>query len=138
MPSAYEAEIIKISPAFAEIHSQAQEAEALGFSSLVGIGYRKALEYLIKDYVISKNPDLSDQIGKMPLAQCIKNYVTDPNVKFCSERAVWLGNDETHYVRKWLDHDLEDLKRLLQLTLYWLSSEILTSQYGQTMSPGAP
>lgn len=28
------------------------------------------------------------------------------------ERAAWLGNDETHYVRKWPEKDVKDLKSL--------------------------
>ncbi|WP_339803961.1 DUF4145 domain-containing protein [uncultured Marinobacter sp.] len=122
-----------ISPGFVEIYAQVQEAEALGLDSLVGVGYRKALEFLIKDYLISKNPDDEHKISRMLLAQCIRKYVTDPNIKDCADRAVWLGNDEAHYVRKWSDRDIEDLKTLLKLTRYWLSSEFLTAEYRERM-----
>ena len=40
--------------------------------------------------------------------------------------ATWLGKDETHYVRIWNDKDIEDLKMLMQLTVYWISRELLT------------
>lgn len=122
-----------ISPGFVEIFSQVQEAEALGLDSLIGVGYRKALEFLIKDYLISKHPDEEDKISRQLLAQCIRDYVTDPNIKDCADRAVWLGNDEAHYVRKWSDRDIEDLKTLLKLTRYWLSSEFLTAEYRERM-----
>ena len=66
-----------------------------------GVGYRKALEFLIKDFVIEgKEPEVVKRIKTIQLAPCIENYVTDLNVKNVSKRAVWLGNDETHYVRK--------------------------------------
>lgn len=122
-----------ISPGFVEIFSQVQEAESLGLDSLTGIGYRKALEFLIKDYLISKHPEDKDKISGQLLAQCIREYVTDPNIKDCADRAVWLGNDEAHYVRKWSDRDIEDLKTLLKLTRYWLSSEFLTREYRERM-----
>lgn len=129
----FEAGIADVSPSFVEIHSQAQEAEGLGLNTLVGIGYRKAIEFLIKDYLIEASPDKREAIEKATLGQCISNYVSDPKVKACAERATWLGNDETHYVRTWLDRDLQDLKILIKLTQYWISSEVLTSQYSSNM-----
>jgi hypothetical protein len=125
--------IAEISPSFVEIHSQAQEAEGLGLTTLVGIGYRKAIEFLIKDYLRRTLPDEEEAILRATLSQCINNYVSDPKVKMCAERATWLGNDETHYVRTWLDRDLQDLKVLIKLTQYWISSDILTSDYGLNM-----
>ncbi|MBB1378870.1 hypothetical protein H5120_12255 [Pseudoalteromonas sp. SR43-2] len=64
----------------------------------------------------------------------MNNYVTDENLKSCANRAVWLGNDETHYIRKWENHDLKDLKILIQLTCTWIQSSILTKKYMDEMS----
>ena len=49
------------------------------------------------------------------------------------KRAVWLGNDETHYVRKWEDKDISDLKRLIKLTVNWIENNLLTQDYMSTM-----
>ncbi len=38
-----------ISPSFCNIYAQAKNAEELGLSEICGVGYRKALEFLIKD-----------------------------------------------------------------------------------------
>jgi len=54
-------------------------------------------------------------------------------VKDCVERAVWLGNDETHYVRKWEASDISDLKMLIDLTAHWMTSELLTERYLKDM-----
>ena len=43
-------EIEKISPAFVNIYNQAYAAEQLQLDEISGVGYRKALEFLIKDY----------------------------------------------------------------------------------------
>lgn len=134
----FEEGIAEISPSFVEIHSQAQEAEGLGLTTLVGIGYRKAIEFLIKDYLNRTLPEKKGAILQATLSQCISNYVSDPKVKVCAERATWLGNDETHYVRTWLDKDLQDLKVLIKLTQYWISSDILTSGYGLNMAKEKP
>ncbi|MGH9690457.1 MAG: hypothetical protein ACRD4C_05105 [Candidatus Acidiferrales bacterium] len=54
-------------------------------------------------------------------------YVKNEKVKAIAARAVWLGNDETHYTRKWEDKDLEDLKNLIQLTVHWIEMEKMTA-----------
>lgn len=129
----FELGITEASPSFAEIHSQAQEAEAMGLVTLVGIGYRKALEFLIKDHLIASLPEKEASIKLATLSQCITNFVTEPRVKDCAQRAAWLGNDETHYERIWVEKDLQDLKVLIKLTQYWISSEVLTKQYSTDM-----
>jgi hypothetical protein len=53
-----------------------------------------------------------------------------------AKRAAWLGNDETHYVRKWEDHDLEDLKSLIKVTGNWIEMEAITKKYIGDMPHG--
>jgi hypothetical protein len=47
-----EAAIQKISPSYYEILEQASSAEHHGLTLIAGAGYRKALEYLVKSYVV--------------------------------------------------------------------------------------
>ncbi len=49
--------------------------------------------------------------------------------------AAWLGNDETHYERRWVDKDVEDLRRLIDITCHWIEMNVLTAQYRQEMKP---
>jgi hypothetical protein len=120
---------------FVGIYGQAEQAEAMGLDQICGAGYRKALEFLIKDYLktVPANAEKHQAIENNPLAACIANFVNDPRLKSTASRAAWLGNDETHYVRKWEDKDLKDLKGLIDLTVYWISSEILTGQLEQSI-----
>lgn len=119
-------EVAKISPQFVEIFTQASKAEVFGLGEVAGVGYRKALEFLVKDYCVTKSPSKEDDVKKRPLAQVIENYVDNENVKQCAKRAVWLGNDETHYVRTWVDKDIKDLKLLIKLTVGWIEHAIIT------------
>lgn len=124
-----------VSSLFIEIYNQALAAEAQGLSQLVGIGLRKALEFLIKDFACTQHPEDAAKIKSMNLAPCIEAYVADSNLKDCAKRAVWLGNDETHYVRKWEQSDISDLKLLVQLTSNWIDNVLLTQQYVAKMQP---
>ena len=127
--------ICTVSPGFVQIYDQAMAAEANELDQITGIGLRKAIEFLIKDFLIHENPSNADSIKKKTLGDCIRDDITDPNVKACAARATWLGNDETHYVRKWLDKDISDLKTLIRLTVNWIENVLLTQEYLKEMDP---
>lgn len=41
----------------------------------------------------------------------------DLRIRAVAERAGWLGNEETHYIRRWQDQGLGDLKCLINMTV---------------------
>jgi hypothetical protein len=132
------AELQKISPDFCSIYNQAYKAELQGLLLISGPGYRKALEFLIKDYLTSLQTadEAKKDIANSPLMAVLKKYVADKRMLTTAERATWLGNDETHYIRKWEDKDLADMKSMIQLTCYWIQSEHLTNAAAVTMPEG--
>lgn len=125
--------IKKISPNFSSIYGEAYKAEQYGLTQICGVGYRKALEFLLKDYLIADLPADRSNIEAVMLGQCIESYVTDQKIKDVAKRATWLGNDETHYKRKWIDKDLRDLKRMIDLSCHWIEAEYLTKEALQSM-----
>lgn len=125
--------ISNISQSFVLIYNQSYSAEQQKLFEICGVGYRKALEFLIKDYLIKENPDKKEDIEKTSLGKCIENYITDEKIKSVSKRAAWLGNDETHYIRKWEGKNLEDLKKLIELSVHWIEMEALTKSFEEEM-----
>jgi hypothetical protein len=115
-----------ISADYCKIYEEAHKAEAYGLKQICGVGYRKALEFLIKDYLIATQPEKAATIRTTMLGPCIKSYVNDPKVKAIAERATWLGNDETHYERRWQGKDLSVLKQLIALAVHWIVADKLT------------
>lgn len=137
--------ISKISPDFCAIYTQAQEADALGLVLVAGPGYRKALEFLIKDYIVGEFKEQGEEfdakrasVENTPLSTCIDKYIRAHEIKEIAKRATWLGNDETHYVRKWEDKDMSDLKNLITLTIHWIEMETLTAKAMHDMPTGKP
>lgn len=121
--------INEVSPSFVKIYNEANTAECANLSEIAGMGYRKAIEFLIKDYLISKSEESEcDKIKKEQLGTCIKNRIENPQLKIVAERAVWIGNDETHYIRKHEDKDIDDLKRLIEVTVRWVEMELMTKE----------
>ena len=116
----FDEHISSLSPNFVETYNQSLSAEVYNLNQIAGMGYRKALEFLIKDYCIYKNPPDNEKIVKMLLGNCINTYIEDINIKNLAKVSAWLGNDETHYIRKFEDRDITDLKRFIDTTVYFI------------------
>lgn len=126
-------EINKISEKFEKIYNEAKEAEERGLEEICGAGYRKALEFLIKDYLIKQKADKGKVIKETGLGKSIDDYIKDTRIKDCAKRAAWIGNELTHYYRRWEDKDLQDLRNLLELTVHWIEMESLSKKYKKEM-----
>ena len=116
--------IENVSKRFIEIYKQASIAESENLAEICGMGYRKALEFLIKDYAILKNPDLKSTIKSLPLSKVINTYVESSHIKTLALASAWIGNDETHYVRKHEDYGTEELKAFINATVSFIDSEV--------------
>ena len=125
-----------ISPTFVVIYNQANRAEQNGLDQVAGPGYRKALEHLVKDFLGSmyaSDEEKKKDVLRSLLGACIEKYVDDPRLKAVAKRAAWLGNDETHYLRKWTDKDLQDLRSLVSMTVSWIDLVVTSKQYVDSM-----
>lgn len=121
----FDENIKKLSSNFCEIFNQAYVAEQMNLNEIAGIGYRKALEFLIKDYCIDKNKEQEEKIKKEPLSQVITNYILSDKIRNLAKASIWIGNDETHYVRKYEDKDIKDLKRFISATVAYITYELI-------------
>ena len=127
--------ICELSPTFIEVFREASEAKGRGLLQIAGPGFRKAFEFLIKDYAAQKanNEEERAKIHTAFSGNVVRNHITDPRIQSVAERALWLGNDEAHYLRKWSNHDLSDLLVLIELTVKWIEIEDLSSKYEREM-----
>ena len=80
------------------------------------------------------NPNDKEKIENDYLGTVIEKYVTDARIKSVAKRAAWLGNDKTHYKRKWVDKTLEYLKNLIDLTVHCIEMETLTLSFENDMN----
>ncbi|MCO4477662.1 hypothetical protein Si004_00404 [Streptococcus infantarius subsp. infantarius] len=116
--------IEKVSQTFVEIYSQATVAEQEKLDQIAGVGYRKAAEFLIKDYTILKNPEDKETIKKNMLGKVIADYLDDfPKLQALAKSVAWIGNDETHYIRRHDDKDIQDLKRFILSAAQFIAAD---------------
>lgn len=121
-PTSIDKAIETLSPYFCKIYAESEKAEEQGLYQIAGLGYRKAIEFLVKDYVIAKNSDLESTIKSESLSQSIKR-IEDNRIKVLAERSTWIGNDEAHYVKKHETLDVSHMKRFIHALLRFIEAE---------------
>ncbi|MCW0988451.1 DUF4145 domain-containing protein [Streptococcus anginosus] len=114
-----------ISPIGKQIYIQALKAEQEKLDHIAGIGYRKALEFFVKDFSILINQDDEEKIKDMPLKQVIENYINDEDLKTFALASAYIGNDEGHFYRKNPDKDFTHLKKYLHGVIYYLEKRLM-------------
>ena len=92
------------------------------------MGYRKSIEYLVKDWAIQQNPTDKEKIKSSWLASVITNYF-DGDLKDILERATWLGNDQSHYNKLFEEYDVSILKELIDLIMVELDRDYKKKHY---------
>ena len=120
MPEAIEI----LSPSFVKIYKEAEIAEKQSLFEICGIGYRKALEFLVKDYALKMNPEKHETIVSIQLANCIETFITNEQIKTLAKASAWIGNDETHYSRKHEEYNVSHLKAFISAMVTYITAEL--------------
>lgn len=121
-------EINDLSQNFVALYNDAYKAEQHNLQTIVGISYRLALEYLVKDYCITTHGNEKDDILKKNLSQCINGYL-DKDIQEITKRAAWLGNDFSHYESKHPDMKIDDLKDIIDICVSKIETKIKEANY---------
>lgn len=121
--TSFSLEINTLSGDFVRIFNQAELAERQGLLDICGGAYRKALECLIRDYILGMDPGI--KLEGLSLGQQIQRHIEDEKMNVLASRAVWLGNDHVHTVNKHPECSLEDLKRFILTFVKLIDADIV-------------
>lgn len=88
--------INNISNDFYEVYKQSLYAKEIGLDKIYGMGLRKAMECLVKDFALYTNADTEEQIASKKLYNCIEDYIQDDEIKALANACRKIGNNETH------------------------------------------
>ncbi|EOS7926194.1 hypothetical protein AB1I58_08360 [Enterococcus hirae] len=119
--------IINKFPDFIKILKQAKEAERANLDQLAGMGYRKALEFLVTDFLLEyPQNNISEEWIKNPTTSLSNKIANLPNerIKVLSKAISFIGNDETHYSKRHPEHDVESIKMFLKTLISDIENEI--------------
>lgn len=127
--------IISLSPVFAETFIQANIAEGKSLTQVSGIGFRKAFEFLVKDFASYKYPDQIEDIRKNNVNNVIDMFYKEmPKLKELLHITRKIGNDETHYYREYDNVDVKDLKKLITNFSLYIDMILNIEEYGKKTS----
>lgn len=127
-------EINSVSDKFQTIFNEAEKAESIGLNNICGLAYRRSLEFLIRDFACYLNPERSEEIKNDNNFSnvTITEFLTPSSfneIKDITKRAWWLGSDYAHYNKKYDDHDINELKTLIEIVVLNIESYIKTQKY---------
>lgn len=119
-------EVQELSLEFVKQYNQAEKAELLGLEDICGLAYRRAFEYLIKDFAVKLSPDKEQEIkSDNSLSNVINNRLPEKygisEIKDIAKRAWWLGNDYAHYQKHYETKDISDLKECIDITQHYIT-----------------
>ncbi len=126
MGRSYQNQILEsVSPRFISSYNQALRAEIRGDIELAAIGYRQALECLVKDYAINECGADKEKVVKTKLFDAISEYLGEKDLVSAADVVRILGNDYAHYERKYPQHDFELLKRYMEIFIKLAETKML-------------
>ena len=120
-------------PQFYETYRQAHRAEEDNLTEICGMAYRKALELLVKDYLTRIYPTNTPAILNEKLGISI-NRINYPRIKALAKVASWIGNDETHIVKRNPDLDVADMKNFMIALCHLILAEQVGNEAIQIIS----
>jgi hypothetical protein len=111
--------LAKVSPNFAKVYDEAVAAQVSGLEDLSAAGYRRALEFLVKDYLISRDPSQRETFERMPLARAIRDHIDDPDIREIARNATVIANDFVH-AHRYSGREVTELRALINLVWRWI------------------
>lgn len=108
-------------------------AKNQGLNELVGMGLRKALEFLIYDYI--KN------VLALEPAKTLEKRIEQidvRNVNVNSTLVRWVGNDNTHVEIKHPEFSIEEMIASIDLIVYYLYAEYKSKEVAKKITPQSP
>lgn len=121
--------IRELSPKFCETYTQAVKAENFGLNELVGLGFSKAIECLVYDYLVKVQNDtpvtnFAQNINKL------KDF-TDATIQL--SLAKFVRNDEIH-PEKQSNFNLDDMKDAIECLITFFDAKYATFKLAQKLN----
>ena len=114
-----------ISPRFIDMYNQALRSESKGDIELAAIGFRSALEILVKDYAVNELKINVEEVSRKSLFDAIGEYLKQKELLKTADVVRIFGNDYTHYQEKYPNKDFEILKSYMQIFLHLVETQYM-------------
>lgn len=115
----------KLSPRFADLHNQAKTAESKSLIDIAAVGFRAALEVLVKEFAITELNEPAADVESKSLAAVIGMYLQQADLVKTADVVRILGNDYAHFKKSYPQHDFELLVRYYDIFLNLINTKLM-------------
>lgn len=126
--------ISQFSSRFIDVYNQSLLAEFNGSIDIAAIGFRTSLEILIKDFAINVLGDDASEVSKLKLIGAISKYLSG-DLAASADVIRILGNDYTHYQKKYPDMDFVILKKYMEIFIKQIEVSYMIKNPPVTRNP---
>ncbi|WP_157841529.1 hypothetical protein [Jeotgalibacillus soli] len=112
------------SPKFIDIYNQAFSSEQQNHFEVAGVGYRLALEFLVKDFAIKALKQDEAEVKSKKLFEALKDYVDTQGALTSEEVVRVLGNDFIYYGQKQEQIEFNLLKWYLDIFIQQIETKL--------------
>ena len=91
------------------------------------MAYRKALEILVKQYLIQQTPNEKDNILSEALSHSIAR-ISSSKIQSLAKAISWIGNDQTHMIQKHPDYNVPEMKRFMLALCHLIIAEHIADE----------
>lgn len=129
--------VLTLSSDFLKIYNQALQAEKNELDHLAGMGYRKAIEFLVTDFLSKYTPEgVSKDWLNNPNTRLDEkiNKLRNERIKKLSKAITYLGNDEAHYVRRHPEYNVQNLKEFIKVLMSDFENELIFEEAEKLLS----
>lgn len=129
----FPSDFAEVSKRFINTYEQAMTAKELHLDELVGMGLRKALEFLIYDYIknvlaIEPAKTLEKRIEQIKIQ----------NIDVNGTLVRWVGNDHTHVELKHPEFTIDEMIQSIDLIVYYLYAEYKSKKVAEKIKVPQP
>ena len=113
-----------LSPRFVKMYNQALAAKDAELFDLAAIGYRAAMEFLIKDYAVKESNEDPKNLKGKSLSKVIIEYLKDVPMVKTADMVRFLGNDAAHYDLQNPELDFKAIDKYMHIFVEQMSTAL--------------
>ena len=118
----------RVSPRFMSMYNQALRCEGNGDTEIAAIGYKAALDILVKDYAINMLKVNKDSVKNKNVFTAIKEYLGTSDIIKSEEAVRALTSEYAYYEGAYPMYDFVLLKLYMDIFIKYVETKVITNE----------
>jgi endogenous inhibitor of DNA gyrase (YacG/DUF329 family) len=119
--------IQELSPKFVTIYEQAMQAKLDGYNEICGMGFRKAAEQLVYDYLLNFQKENEAKLNKNRFIDNLR-LLDNEHAKISANVVRIAGNSEVHLLKD-MNFNIDDMIKCINILVQFLNLNLEVKEY---------